>query len=143
MASVELKEKRLELKRIQREIAALEKRAKSELKVGSRPIKVLAKEVNRLALRHYMDQKAVLNVLQQTLELASLGNVAKLERGDVNSHRVVAPKYRHPEIEEKTWTGRGIAPRWVQDWEAQGHTREELLIGQTQSKVASIVQPAE
>ena len=41
----------------------------------------------------------------------------------------VAPKFRHPEDPEKTWTGRGRTPRWVQDWEHRGGSREELRIG--------------
>ena len=40
----------------------------------------------------------------------------------------VAPKYRHPEDESKTWTGRGRAPKWVTEWEANGGSRDDLLI---------------
>lgn len=28
----------------------------------------------------------------------------------------VAPKYRNPKAHEETWTGRGIAPDWVQEY---------------------------
>lgn len=38
----------------------------------------------------------------------------------------VAPKYRGPNGE--TWTGRGLAPRWLVALEAQGKKRESLLI---------------
>ncbi|MFO8155648.1 MAG: H-NS family nucleoid-associated regulatory protein [Pseudomonadota bacterium] len=40
----------------------------------------------------------------------------------------VAPKYRHPDDESKTWTGRGRVPKWVQEWEQNGGNRDDLLI---------------
>ncbi len=43
--------------------------------------------------------------------------------------RVIAPKYRHPET-QATWTGRGKAPRWITDAEAQGQSRDSFLIQQ-------------
>ncbi|MER1968400.1 H-NS histone family protein [Castellaniella sp. GW247-6E4] len=43
--------------------------------------------------------------------------------------RVIAPKYRHPET-QATWTGRGKAPRWITDAEAQGQSRDTFLIQQ-------------
>jgi len=39
----------------------------------------------------------------------------------------VAPKYLNPATGE-TWTGRGKAPRWIVEAEAQGKTRSEFLI---------------
>ncbi len=43
------------------------------------------------------------------------------------THRVIPPKYRHPET-KATWTGRGKAPRWITDAEADGTPRTEFLI---------------
>jgi DNA-binding protein H-NS len=42
------------------------------------------------------------------------------------NRRKVAPKYRGPKGE--TWTGRGLAPRWLAALEAQGKKRESFLI---------------
>jgi DNA-binding protein H-NS len=39
----------------------------------------------------------------------------------------VAPKYRDPDT-GATWTGRGRAPRWIVEAEAQGKSRDEFLI---------------
>ncbi|HLT99939.1 MAG TPA: H-NS histone family protein [Burkholderiaceae bacterium] len=39
----------------------------------------------------------------------------------------VPPKYRDPDS-GATWTGRGRAPRWVVEAEAQGKSREDFLI---------------
>ncbi|HUH40224.1 MAG TPA: H-NS histone family protein [Castellaniella sp.] len=41
--------------------------------------------------------------------------------------RVIPPKYRHPQT-QATWTGRGKAPRWITEAEAQGQTRDSFLI---------------
>jgi len=38
----------------------------------------------------------------------------------------VAPKYRGPGGE--TWSGRGLAPRWLADLEGKGKKRESYLI---------------
>lgn len=40
----------------------------------------------------------------------------------------VAPKYRHPENAELTWTGRGRKPRWIEDALGSGSDLEDFLI---------------
>ncbi len=42
----------------------------------------------------------------------------------------VAPKYRNPQNAEQTWTGRGIAPTWIQALKTEGKL-ETALIGST------------
>jgi DNA-binding protein H-NS len=39
-----------------------------------------------------------------------------------------APKYRHPENPELTWSGRGRKPKWFVAALEQGKTPEEMLI---------------
>lgn len=39
-------------------------------------------------------------------------------------------KFRHPHQHDLTWTGRGIQPRWMTAWLAQGNTREECSVAQ-------------
>ncbi|MGB6103513.1 MAG: H-NS histone family protein [Pusillimonas sp.] len=41
--------------------------------------------------------------------------------------RSVPVKYRHPQTGE-TWTGRGKAPRWISNAEAEGKSRNDFLI---------------
>ena len=41
---------------------------------------------------------------------------------------VVAAKFAHPENPALTWSGRGLAPRWVKAYEALGGSRDDLLI---------------
>ncbi|MFN4023006.1 MAG: H-NS family nucleoid-associated regulatory protein [Hydrogenophilus thermoluteolus] len=38
-------------------------------------------------------------------------------------------RFRHPTDPDKGWTGRGLPPKWLQEWEASGRSREELRIG--------------
>ena len=40
----------------------------------------------------------------------------------------VAIKYRHPKDPEKTWSGRGITPKWMQALLDKGHNREEFRV---------------
>ena len=39
----------------------------------------------------------------------------------------VAPKYRNPSNPEQTWTGRGVAPTWVQALKAAGNLDSALI----------------
>ncbi|MBS1170182.1 MAG: histidinol phosphate phosphatase [Burkholderiaceae bacterium] len=40
----------------------------------------------------------------------------------------VPPRYRHPEKNDLTWTGRGHQPVWVREWLAGGKSLEALRI---------------
>ena len=40
----------------------------------------------------------------------------------------VPVKYRHPEDPEKTWTGRGVMPTWLQVLVNAGHERSEFEV---------------
>ncbi len=40
----------------------------------------------------------------------------------------VAPKYRHPDDESMTWTGRGRRPRWVDECLDNGISMDDLAI---------------
>mgnify|MGYP000007999792 CR=1 FL=1 len=39
----------------------------------------------------------------------------------------VAPKYQHPET-GKTWSGRGMKPKWVKEYMESGNSLDDLLI---------------
>src|SRR5258707_3172667 len=46
----------------------------------------------------------------------------------------VFPKYRNPQTPSETWSGRGKQPRWLAAALKTGHTIEEFVIGQAESK---------
>ncbi|ENO77386.1 HNS-like transcription regulator protein [Thauera sp. 27] len=66
------------------------------------------------------------------LTAADLGFVAvvptKAETASRSDKRTaVKPKYRDP-ASGKTWTGRGVMPKWMKDAVESGRRREEFLI---------------
>lgn len=72
------------------------------------------------------------DVIAQIKELAaSIGVVADIHEIDKKSVRKgvkVPAKYRHPEDPEKTWTGRGVMPTWLQALINAGRDRSEFEV---------------
>lgn len=48
--------------------------------------------------------------------------------GKPASRKPVAPRYRNPENQQETWTGRGKQPRWLAGKLANGATLDDFLI---------------
>lgn len=71
-------------------------------------------------------------VIAQIKELAaSIGVSVDIKEEDGRSSRKgskVAPKYRNPNNPAETWTGRGVAPKWMQALIDAGHEKSEFLI---------------
>jgi len=62
---------------------------------------------------------------------ASVGATVEITIADGKSGRKVSkvdPKYRNPENEALTWTGRGLTPKWMQALVDAGHDKSEYLI---------------
>jgi DNA-binding protein H-NS len=72
------------------------------------------------------------DVIAQIKELAaSINVVVDIHESDKSSARKgvkVPVKYRHPEDLEKTWTGRGVMPIWLQALINAGHDRSEFEV---------------
>ncbi len=56
----------------------------------------------------------------------SLNDVMPAGKGA--KRRAAAPKYRHPENPEGTWSGRGRRPSWVNEALEKGRSLEDLAI---------------
>ena len=56
----------------------------------------------------------------------SLNDVMPAGKGA--KRRAAAPKYRHPENPEVTWSGRGRRPSWVNEALEEGRSLEDLAI---------------
>lgn len=54
-----------------------------------------------------------------------LGKDAKVKAVSGNKVKV---KYRHPENSELEWTGRGRKPKWVEAWQVNGGSLDNLLV---------------
>jgi DNA-binding protein H-NS len=72
------------------------------------------------------------DVIAQIKELAaSIDVTVDIHEGEKKSVRKgvkVPVKYRHPEDAEKTWTGRGVMPTWLQALINAGHDRSEFEV---------------
>lgn len=71
-------------------------------------------------------------VIAQIKELAaSIDVVVEIhepEKKPARKGTKVAIKYRHPEDHSQTWTGRGVAPKWMQEFLSAGHDRSEFEV---------------
>ncbi|MCK9619879.1 MAG: H-NS histone family protein [Methylobacter sp.] len=71
-------------------------------------------------------------VIAQIKELAASIDVSveihEPEKASTRKGSKVAIKYRHPDDLNKTWTGRGVAPKWMQELLSAGHDRSEFEV---------------
>ncbi|MEQ1621888.1 MAG: H-NS histone family protein [Methylococcales bacterium] len=71
-------------------------------------------------------------VITQIKELAaSIGvsvEILESEKKSVRKGAKVAAKYRNPNEPEKTWTGRGMMPKWLKEFLDAGRDRSEFEI---------------
>ncbi|TRW96134.1 H-NS family nucleoid-associated regulatory protein [Candidatus Methylobacter oryzae] len=71
-------------------------------------------------------------VIAQIKELAAsidvIVDIHEPEKKSARKGAKVAIKYRHPDDRNKTWTGRGVAPKWMQDLLSAGHDRSEFEV---------------
>ncbi|MGZ8927594.1 MAG: H-NS histone family protein [Methylobacter sp.] len=71
-------------------------------------------------------------VIAQIKELAASIDVSveihEPEKASTRKGSKVAIKYRHPDDHSKTWTGRGVAPKWMQELLSAGHDRSEFEV---------------
>lgn len=71
-------------------------------------------------------------VIAQIKELAAsidvIVEIHETEKKPVRKGAKVAIKYRHPDDFNKTWTGRGVAPKWMQELLNAGYQRSEFEV---------------
>ncbi len=83
------------------------------------------------ALKQKQESKKKEVMAQIRQMAASIGmSVSFHEAGKESSRKgiKVPPKYRNPANPEQTWTGRGVAPKWMQELIAAGHDKSEFEI---------------
>lgn len=93
-------------------------------------LKQLAHDIpGEIKKREEQDRKIVLDEMKALAEARgfSLEQLVGKEAKPRNA-KPVAVKYRHPENDALTWTGRGRKPGWVDSWISQGKTLEELAV---------------
>lgn len=68
-------------------------------------------------------------VIAQIKELAaSIGVAVEIIDGKSKKISSVSSKYRNPQNPLQEWTGRGLAPKWLKEYIAAGHKKEDFLI---------------
>lgn len=83
------------------------------------------------ALQEKKSQKRKEVIAQIKQLAASIGvtvDIIEDNEKPVKKGKKVAAKYRNPEDETQTWTGRGVSPKWMQVLVEAGHDKSEFLI---------------
>lgn len=62
------------------------------------------------------------------LTLIELANLNKPKGKSAKPKAAIAVKYRHPDDEQLTWSGRGKQPRWIKEWLDAGKSLDELTV---------------
>ena len=71
-------------------------------------------------------------VMAQIRDLAAsidvIVDIQEVEKKSTRKGTKAAIKYRHPDDAEKTWTGRGVMPKWMRALLEAGHSRSEFEV---------------
>jgi DNA-binding protein H-NS len=98
--------------------------------LSERELQVVIESAEK-ALRNIQANKRK-EVMAQIKELAASIDVTveirEPEKISARKGAKVAIKYRHPVDHDKAWTGRGVAPKWMQELLNAGHQRSEFEI---------------
>ncbi len=108
-------------------------------KMTMRELKALRTRVEQaIASRDKRERKDALNKLKDKAKemgysLNDLIGGKKSEekpaaRAPAKPRKPVAPKYRHPENPDMTWSGRGRQPNWLKEAVAAGTPQDSFLI---------------
>lgn len=98
-------------------------------------IKVAEKKVAKKRKQEIRDQKKK-EAKAEREKIAKLKDMAKELGVDVKikskapsgSKSTTAVAYQHPDDKTLTWTGRGRKPLWVNDWEKQGGSLDDIKV---------------
>ncbi|WP_299751759.1 H-NS histone family protein [uncultured Tateyamaria sp.] len=97
-------------------------------KLSLEELKSIQKEATK-AISSYEARKRKEALAAIEAKAAEMGfSLGELTGGAKPKGPKAAPKYCHPEIPAKTWTGRGRQPNWVKEALAGGKALEDLLI---------------
>lgn len=92
-------------------------------------LKDLQKDVERTITNFADRQKAEARAQLEALAKERGFTLAELVSSDGKKTRApAAPKYKHPENPDLTWSGRGRKPLWFVDAMAAGQTPDDLAI---------------
>jgi DNA-binding protein H-NS len=108
------------LAQLQQEMQALEAQKNAKLNTESEEIQAIVKNIQSLAQKSNESFTTVASLVQKACRSDKTASVKK--------QSTLAPKYRDPMEYNNTWTGRGIAPLWLQRYVSNGRSKDEFLI---------------
>ncbi len=111
--------------KIEKEIAKLQKQAQALQAKQRGP--VITSIIRSMREYDITPEDIAAAYKQKTAARAGTGTRARKTATSPAVKRTVPAKYRNPETSE-TWTGRGKAPRWITNAEAEGKSRDQFLI---------------
>jgi DNA-binding protein H-NS len=88
--------------------------------------KLILEAQSKLEAKQHSMRKEV--IAQIKALAASIGVSVEIIDGKSKKPSAVSSKYRNPQNPLQEWTGRGLAPRWLKEFIAAGHSKEEFLI---------------
>ncbi len=92
-------------------------------------LKLIEKAETALKNKQANKRKEVISKIKELA--ASIDVVVEIHEQagkSIKSTNRIAVKYRHPSESDKTWTGRGIMPRWLKALVDQGHDLSEFRV---------------
>ena len=91
--------------------------------------KLIAEAKAQLEAKQQSKRKEVIAQIRQLA--TSIGVTVEIHDADRKEGKrtsSVAAKYRNPENHAETWTGRGLAPKWMKALIDSGRSKDEFLI---------------
>ncbi len=80
------------------------------------------------ALKEKQENKRKEVIAQIKALAASIDVVVEIQDAEKKPVKKVAAKYRNPDDYSQTWTGRGVAPKWMQTLLKNGRDKSDFLI---------------
>ena len=90
---------------------------------------VIDKAEKALKQKQIIKRKQVISEIKKLA--ASIGVTVKIKETEakvIKQGKKVAAKYRNPDDFSQTWSGRGVAPKWMQALLKGGRNKAEFLI---------------
>ena len=91
---------------------------------------IIAEAKSQLETIQRSKHKAVIAQIKELAE--SIGVTVDIHEDEKKARKatgvIVPVKYRNPNDSTKTWTGRGMTPKWLQALIAEGRDKDEFLI---------------
>ncbi|HCN70719.1 MAG: DNA-binding protein [Pusillimonas sp.] len=110
--------------KIEKEIQKLQKQAEA-LKAKQRT--PVIKDIVRKMREYDITPDEIIKTFSKTKETGKRAANGAASGAGNKPRGIVPAKYRNPQT-GATWTGRGKAPRWISEAEAQGQSRDTFLI---------------